>query len=437
MNNFNKAVLLSMLLTILLGSTFTFAKVDAEQQKKLTAELTPMGAIRAGNGQGIPAWGETSEIDSNEKPLFIITRDNYQQYAKNLSAGQLALFEHYPDSFKMPVYSSQRTAVAPEWVYKNTADNTLNTVLNQDGTGFENAKSGIPFAIPASALEVYFNHVSRWRGQQLENTASDAVVYKKGNFTLTTRRSLVRFDGYINENDSKYFISIISKTLAPATKAGGGVLVLEPLDQLNEKRAAWLWDKGRRRVIRAPNIAYDSPVESSAAIRTVDDTDLISGSPDRFDWQLLEKREIYIPYNNDKLSDNSLKYKNILHKHHINPELSRYELHRVWVLRATLKKQWRHVYSRRDFYLDEDSWQVVIADQYNKAGDLWRVSLSYPKFYPQMPGVFPVINVFHDLISQKYHVMGLQNEEHKGNVFNGELAKDSLFTPSGFKRFVR
>ncbi|MBL4772612.1 MAG: DUF1329 domain-containing protein, partial [Alcanivoracaceae bacterium] len=73
----------------------------------------------------------------------------------------------------------------------------------------------------------------------------------------------------------------------------------------------------------------------------------------------------------------------------------------------------------------------------NKQGKLWRVSLSYPKFYADMPGMFPVINVFHDLVSQKYHVMGLQNEEKGENKFNGELANDSLFTPSGFKRFMR
>ena len=107
------------------------------------------------------------------------------------------------------------------------------------------------------------------------------------------------------------------------------------------------------------------------------------------------------------------------------------------MLEATLKDEWRHVYSKRRFYIDEDSWQVVAADQYNKQGELWRVSLSYPKFHSEMPGIFPVINVFHDLTSQQYHVMGLQNEEQKENKFNGEIAKDSLFTPNGFKLYMR
>ena len=427
-----------MLIVVLIISFNGSAKIDVSLQNTLTSELTPMGAIKADNGNTIPLWtGKEIEINPDEEPLFSITKSNYQQYKKNLTVGQQALFEQYPDSFVMPIYSTVRTAIAPDWVYQNTAINANNTTLNEDNTGFENAKAGIPFPIPQSALEVYFNHISRWRGQQLVNQASDAVVYKNGKYTITTRKVLVRFDGYIDDSNSKYFVSLVAKTLAPATRSGSGVLVLEPLDQLHDKRAAWIWDKGRRRVIRAPNIAYDNPIESAASLRTVDDTDLINGSPDRFSWQMLEKREIYIPYNNNKLSSKQLKYSDILNKGHINPAHTRYELHRVWVIRATLKEKWRHIYSKRDFYIDEDSWQVMIADQYNKQGKLWRVSMSYPKLYPQMPGIFPVINVFHDLISRKYHVMGLQNEEKSDNVFNGEIAKDSSFTPSGFKRFMR
>lgn len=431
----------SVVLIFILVSSHGISKVDAQLQSKLNDELTPLGAMRVGNGGAIPDWPSETTIPSDEKPLFTITSNNVDEYKGHLTVGQLTLFKQYPDTFSMPIYATHRTATAPDWVYKNTAINALNTTLNDDGTGFENAIGGIPFPIPNSALEVYFNHVSRWRGLQLENRASDAVVFKKGSFTLFTRKALVRFDGYLENSTSKYFVSLVAKTLAPAVKSGGGVLLLEPLDQLNETRAAWTWDKGRRRVLRAPNVAYDNPVSSASSLRTVDDTDLINGSPDKFNWQLLEKREIYIPYNNVQLASKDLKYKDILHKGHINPEHTRYELHRVWVIQATLKEKWQHVYSKRTFYIDEDSWQVVAADQYNKRGKLWRVSLSYPKFYSGMPGIFPVINVFHDLVSQQYHVTGLQNEEKSENIFNGgianKIAKDSQFTPSGFKRFMR
>jgi len=201
-------------LSMFLSLVFSFslvAKVDINRQDDLKNELTPLGAIRVGNDGAIPSW--TGEIDgfADEEPLFIITRKNFQNYKNNLTVGQQALFEHYPDSFNMPVYPTHRTAIAPDWVYENTAINAVNTTLNKDSTGFENARAGIPFPVPQSALEIYFNHVSRWRGLQLENQASDAVVYKKGRFTLFTRNSLIRFDGYLPNNTSKYFVSLISK----------------------------------------------------------------------------------------------------------------------------------------------------------------------------------------------------------------------------------
>ncbi len=426
-----------MKLTLLLWvSIVGFAKVDLSEQSQLKNKFTPFGAIKAGNDKGIPVWNDLADNLIDEKSLFIITDENHQQYEGKLTAGQIALFQRY-ESFQMPVYPSHRTAVAPQWVYDNTFDNAIDTELNKDQSGFENAKGGIPFAIPQSALEVYFNHIARWRGQQVESMFSDAVVEKNGQYTLITNKALVRFDSYVLNHKSKNFISLIGKTLAPATRSGSGVLVLEPLDQLNKKRSAWLWDKGRRRVIRAPNVSYDNVVSTSGGLRTVDDTDMISGSPDRFDWKMLQKREVYIPYNNDKLADKKLKYRDILTKNHINPQYARYELHRVWVIEATLKPKWRHLYSKRTFYIDEDTWQVVIADQYNKKGDLWRVSMSYPKFFKEMPGVFSVINVFHDLVSKRYHVMGLENEVKTDAKYNGEIAKDGLFTPSGFKRFMR
>ena len=426
--------LLTLIFLIFTSNVFTATKEN--QNNTINIKLTPLGAIKAGNASSIPEW-KNGEQELNSEKLFIIDKNNYKNYLENLTEGQIAMLENYGDSFNMPVYASQRTAIAPQWVYDNTQHNSNNARLNSDKSGFENAKAGIPFPQPKSALEIYFNHVARWRGLQLKNTASDAVVYKNGNYTLTTRESIIRYDGYIENSSSKYFISVLAKTIAPATKSGSGVLVLEPLDQLNDKRASWLWDKGRRRVIRAPQIAYDNPVQSSGSLRTVDDTDMISGSPDRFDWEIVGKKEIFVPYNNERLDDKDLKYGEILHAKHINPEYTRYELHRVWVIRATLKPEWRHIYSKREFYIDEDSWQVLIADQYDKKGELWRVSMSYPKFYKEIPGIFHVINVFHDLTNQQYHVMGLQNELESKNEFNGKIVKDNMFTPNGFKMYMK
>lgn len=424
---------------LILISFSTLTKVPADQANQLGHELTPLGAIKAGDeAKGIPVWQDVTAIDPNEQPLFTITHANYQQHQAHLTAGQIALFKSYPETFKMPVYPSHRTFAAPEWVYNNSQKNATTAELNKQQTGIVNAVGGIPFPIPQSALEVYFNHVARWRGNQLVNFASDANVGEDGDFQLSTRESLIRFDYYLKDNPNpNRLFSAISKTTAPSSRAGSGGLVLEPLDQLEEPRSAWLWDNGRRRVTRAPNFAYDQPISTANALRTADDTDMVNGAPDRFNWQLLESRTVYIPYNNNRLTDTGLKYTEILKTGHLNPELTRYEMHRVWVIRATLKDDWRHLYSQRDFFIDEDSWSVAVADQYDKQGQLFRVSMAYLQQDPNMPGTFPVVTAFHDLNNRKYHVMGLQNEAPKGNVYDAELAKDNLFTSNGLKRYVK
>ncbi len=426
------------LICLLLFSLNVVAKVSPEQASQLGQQLTPFGAPMAGNDAGIPVWQDVSAIDPNEAPLFTITHANHQQHLTHLTAGQVAMFKAYPETFQMPIYPSHRTFAAPEWVYENTKKNATSAELNSEQTGLLNSTGGIPFPMPQSAIEIYFNHVARWRGNQLVNYASDANVDEKGKIQISSRESIVRYDHYLenNPNPNRLF-SAISKTTAPATRSGSGGLVIEPIDQIEEARSAWLWDKGRRRVIRAPNFTYDQPIATANALRTADDTDMVNGSPDRFNWQLLESRTLYIPYNNDRLESKELKYKDLLQVGHINPQHTRYELHRVWVIRATLKDQWRHVYSQRDFYVDADSWSIVIADQYDKQNQLFRVSLSYLRQDPNMPGTFPVFNVYHDLSAKKYHVMGLQNEAAKSNVYDAKLVKDNVFTPNGLKRFVK
>jgi len=425
-----------LLLVLLLCSSPLAARVTAEQAEQLGSTLTVMGAGPADQAKGIPAWQDVTHVPLDEQPLLTITHANHQQHAAQLSAGQLALFKAYPDSFQMTVYPSHRTFAAPEWVYENTRHNALYASLNETGTGLLNSRAGIPFPIPQSALEVYFNHLTRWRGQQIHSFASDANVDENGRWQLISRETVLRFDHYLDKDNRRLF-SALSKITAPATQSGGGGLVLEPLDQLAEPRSAWLWDKGRRRVIRAPNIAYDQPVNSANGLRTADDTDMINGSPDRFDWTLVGQQLLYIPYNNDRLAVTELTAEKLLTPGHINPRHTRYEAHRVWVIRATLKDGWRHVYAERVFYVDEDSWSVVMADQYDKQGQLFRVSLSYLRQVHELPGMLPEINVYHDLQRRSYHVMGLTNQAPKPTDYSPDDISDKLFTTNGLKRFVK
>ena len=433
------------------------AAVSVTEAELLKSELTPMGAERAGNGRDIPPWRGGLSMPPLEykkpgqhhpnpypedKPLFTITAGNMTQYDQYLTEGQKALFRTYPDTFRMPVYQTRRTAAAPEWVYENTYKNAIRAELGDNGNSLLYAYGGIPFPIltdsKQAGLQAVWNHITRWRGTYLQIQASEVAVYKDGNFTPTTVEQQVEFNYYRQDKSIEdlnnvlfYYLSV---TKAPARLAGGAVLVHEPLNQANDARQAWGYNAGQRRVRRAPNLAYDTPIAAADGLRYADDTDIYNGSPDRYNWKLVGKKEVYIPYNNYRLTSNDVSYNDILRPGHVNPEYTRYEKHRVWVVEGTLKDGVRHVYSKRRFYLDEDTWSIAVADQYDMNGELWRVSMAYMKTYYELPVTWSGMDVFHDLRDRRYHVQGLTNEEPEDIDYSSPPPGYRYFTPSELRR---
>lgn len=448
----NNWVAMSALALSLLTSS-SFAAVSVAEAERLKNELTPLGGERAGNGRDIPPWrggltlppvgystANQHHLDpyADDKPLFVITAANMAEYEEYLSEGQKALFNTYPDTFKMPIYSTRRTAAAPDWVYENTYRNALRAELSGGGNGLQYAFGGIPFPIAKTGLEAIWNHITRWRGVYLTRRASEIAVQTNGDFSLVTVQQEVEFNFYRQDKGISGLNNVLfyyqSFTRAPARLAGGAVLVHETLDQVAEARQAWGYNAGQRRVRRAPNLAYDTPIAAADGLRYADDTDMYNGAPDRYEWKLVGKREMYIPYNNYRLSSSDVKYNDLIQPGHINPDYARYEKHRVWVVEATLKPGVRHVYHRRVFYLDEDTWGIAVADQYDAQGDLWRVSMAYLKTYYELPVTWTTIDVFHDLKAKRYHVQGLDNEERNTVDFSQEPPGERYFTPSELRR---
>jgi hypothetical protein len=222
------------------------------------------------------------------------------------------------------------------------------------------------------------------------------------------------------------------KVLSPPRLAGGILLVRETLNQVKDPRSAWLYNPGQRRVRRAPNVAYDNPGTASDGMRTSDQIDMFNGAVDRYDWKLLGKREIYVPYNSYKLHSDSVRYEDILTPLQVNPDLLRYELHRVWVVDATLKEGARHIYKRRTFYLDEDSWQILLVDQYDNRDQLWRVSEGHVINYYDVPTLWTTLEVHTDLQAARYLAFGLDNQNPMYDFTIERTAAD--YTPAALRR---
>lgn len=428
-----------------------WAKVPAAEANKLGNELTPTGAIKAANSDGsIPAW--TGGLDKssepykdgdrllnpwpNDKPKFTITGANLDQYKDKLSVGQIEMLKRY-DSYKIPVYETKRAFAAPNFYYTASKKNALEAYLENDGESMKGAVTGVPFPIPGSGKEVIWNHKTRYRGRSLTRYNNQAAVQQSGAFTIYKLKEDARFTyNFPNQkpedlnNIITYFMQI---TLEPTRQAGGILLVHETMDQVTEARRAWLYNSGQRRLRRAPNVAYDNPGTGADGLRTNDQLDTFNGATDRYNWKLLGKKEMYIPYNSYELHSDKYKYEDIVKQGHLNQDLTRYELHRVWVVDAELRDGTNHIYKRRTFYVDEDSWSVALVDIYDKRDQLWRVQEAHWANAYFEPMVMPVCGTVYDLQANRYLAMDMANEDPEviRTGFDAEY-----FNPSNVKKLA-
>ena len=418
----------SVLATVLASAASVFGAVSADQAARLGQDLTPLGAERAGNVAGtIPAWtgGITqspagyvlgmhhADPFADEAPLYTVTAASLAQYRDKLTAGAIALLQAYGD-YKLPVYPTHRTASVPTRVYDATKVNATHANLVRDGAAVEGAIGGIPFPIPQNGMEVLWNHLLRFRGNIAERRVSQAAPTRGGTYTLVDFDEEFLFNYYLEgmtpEKLGNTVFYFKQEVKAPPRLAGSILLVRETIDQVKEPRNAWVYNPGQRRVRRAPNIAYDAPGTASDGMRTSDQLDMFNGALDRYTWELVGKREMIVPYNSYRLHSDKVKYSEILTPLHINQDLTRYELHRVWVVEAKLKPGTSHQYPRRTFYIDEDSWQALAVDQYDSRGQLWRVSEAHCINYWEVPTFWSTLEVHTDLLAGRYLAFGLANE---------------------------
>ncbi len=426
------------------------AKVDMTQAARLGSDLTPLGAERAGNTAGtIPAWdGGVTSAPAGYQPgmhhldpfkadavQYVINSKNMGQYQALLPEGLKALLQKRPEYF-LQVYPTRRSASAPQRIYDATRMNALNAELISGGNGVDGVAAGIPFPLPKTGQEAIWNHIMRYRGEQIHFVTNQAAVLSNGSYTLLKLERDIYFlygrDGMTPQGLNNTLFYYKYNVVAPSKLAGSALVVQETLDQVLAIRKAWRFSRGERRVRRLPMLAYDSLQPDTNGMATADVVDSYNGAPDRYEWTLSGKREMLVPYNSYAVHQQGIAYEDILKEKTVNPQLLRYELHRVWVVEASLRKGFSHPYAKRRFYLDEDSWQILAVDVYDKKGELVGLQESHPINYYDAPMFGSTLETIYDFPGNRYFADGLDNNESMYD-FKAKLAPID-FTPQALRR---
>ena len=438
---------------LLVIPVFVLFMVVTTSAKALAVEKTPYGAEFKGNSDGsIPDWQGGQENNKEfgaglleEKPLYTIDASNINQYRSILPGALSALIKRYPETMKVPVFTSYRPAYYFDWIYEAIRKNRDSAKLINGGSAVVGTYPGIPFPDPKNGYEVLWNHMLSFRGVSFDVKAWEMVVQENRRSSVIKSRVKLSSE-YYNKNRKKseegqihsYYLSTV---ISPPKLSGSSLLVHERVNGSVIPRQAWGYLAGQRRVVRIPSIDYDAPMPRSEGIRFADEVDIYIGSIDRYQWRLLGKREMVIPYNNKKLYEelqiSDGPSEEILTKFHMNPKSLRYEKHRVWVIEGLLKKGKSHPYKKRILYLDEDSWNAVLAENYDRNDVLWRVSASYVRFYHEFPGIFKVVDVHHDLKDKAYYAQGALGGQGKVLTVGDEVLSKRGFKPSALRRLGR
>jgi len=441
---------------LLIGSfvaSSALAGVSPELAAQLGKTLTPMGAEMAGNEDGsIPAWDPAGppipagyeEGSSNfigmypdEEPILVINGSNWQEYKDNLTAGTIGMFEKYgADGWELQVYPTHRVSSRPDWYYANTEKNATGATLVADGQKIEGNYPGLPFPMPQSGLEAIWNHMIRY-SVDINQDYDTYYVDSSGKPILATSAHSVSVYPMFRKTDQPVGEEIWTMLRidynAPARRAGEILLVHEPgADYTAGKgRKAWQYLTGQRRVRLAPAVSFDTPNPGVAGTTTYDDSFVYNGSPERFNWKLVGKKEMYIPANNNEFVFET-KLEDALGPKFLDPNVIRWEKRRVWVVDSTLKEGQRHLYSRRTFYIDEDDWVAMAGDMYDGRGNLWRLQYIYPAVqYGNDTGFFSSYGAY-DLLQNIYNLNG---KPIPGRFHNGSGGvSDKFFTPKGMAR---
>lgn len=425
-------------------------------RSRTSGPLTAVGSEADANADGsIPAWSgglpralqpatyragqRLVDPFPSERPTQIITAKNIGQFRSLLSKGHQALFARYPE-YWMPLYQTRRSVSYPPAILKTTQENVGRARLIGSDS-LENARLGFPFPKPENGVEALWNHRVRYRGNTVSLQSRQAVVTAAGKVTQDYRLNESAFFRYGNTDDPVDISSqnILLYYLLKFTGAGLAnflALAHETANSEKDARAIWVAPPGSPKLFRIPPVGYDQPFPGTEAMYFVDMIDMYNGPFDRYVWKLVGKRELILPYNAYRLSDGSQTYAQQLKPNFFNPQNARYERHRVWVVEATERGGKKHSFGLRVFYLDEDSWNVVLVENYDHEGQLWRFQEGHllPHYGVESANCFPVVT--YDLKDGRYFASRLLSEE-PAPVFNVAMNKNQFLPASVQAKHLR
>lgn len=413
--------------------------------------FTDVGAEASGNADGrippfdggLPQGDSTQNPYADDAPLVVLDSNNMADWEPWLSDGHRALLSQNPQ-FRMPVYPSRRSVNYPQAIREATQKNRGRAkLLGSDA--ISGAKLGFPFPSPESGVEAMWNHRLRWRGEATMRTTRQSVVRKDGSNNGTLVQYEEMYARYANisdpadlarENILLYYLTTFGRgTQSPDFT----VLVHESANSLEKSRAIWVLPKSYKKMFRIPPVGYDNPFPGSEGLYYVDMVDMYNGAFDHYDWKLAGKRELLVGYNAFKAQE----YRandgpdGLLHAGAVNPDALRYEVHRVWVVEATERGGKSHIFGVRRFYLDEDSWNIILVENYDRVGQLWRVQEGHllPNTEIQAADSAPVVT--YDLSDGRYFINRMVDDFKPGGPIDRKVGVRD-YRPANVKnRFSR
>lgn len=418
-----KHAIWSVALSFLVGTGSSMAAVTPEEASQLGKTLTPLGAEKSGNKDGtIPEWtGQAAKASAKdgdipadpfaiEKPLYRITAQNMAQYAGKLSEGVQELLKKYP-TFAIDVYPTHRTQTAAKEVYDNTQANATKATVSPDGLKVSDAFGGVPFPIPKTGIEIFWNHTLKPTPPTFELLSKNLVGSADGKQTLASKAISYPQYPYYKPGGSLAawngtYLTSRTQIFDPPFKSGESLLVHDSMNPDNP-RQAWQYLVGQRRVRRAPTVGFDTPDFIASGANYFDEVNGLWGDPGHYDWKLIGKREMLIPYGENSFFNTPVDTAFV--PNHPNPDKVRWELHRVWEVEATLAQGKRHAVPKRKYYFDEDTWSVAIVDGYDANGKLWRNSQVFPIYVSEVGMNVSIPTIVYNFQANTYSTIQFPN----------------------------